>query len=52
MPGECKEVSFKLGFDELGYYYPDGEKTVEPGSFRVFVGGSSYADNETEIIIK
>lgn len=52
MPGESKEVSFKLGFDELGYYYPDGEKTVEPGNFRVFVSGSSYADNETEIIIK
>ncbi len=52
MPGESKEISFKLGFDELGYYYPDGEKTVEPGNFRVFVGGSSYADNETEIIIK
>ena len=51
-PGESGTVSFKLGFDELGYCYPDGEKQIEKGSFRIFVGGSSYADNETEIIIK
>ena len=43
-PGESKEVIFTLGPNELGYFFPDGTYVVEPGRFKVMVGGSS---NET-----
>jgi beta-glucosidase len=40
-PGESKTVTFTLGPNELAFYGQDGKRVVEPGEFRVFVGGSS-----------
>jgi len=40
-PGESREVEFSLGRPELEFFGPDGEWIVEPGTFRVMVGGSS-----------
>ncbi len=40
-PGEAQRVEFALTPRELGCYGPDLRFVVEPGRFRVFVGGSS-----------
>ena len=40
-PGSTQNVTFELGPEELSYYNIDVEKVVEPGKFKVFVGGSS-----------
>ena len=41
LPGEEKELEFKLGFDELSMLDSDLKRVVEPGSFRIMVGASS-----------
>jgi beta-glucosidase len=40
-PGEARTVTFRLGPDALAYYDVDMRSVVEPGTFTVFVGGSS-----------
>jgi beta-glucosidase len=40
-PGEKRAVTFTLGPDELSYHGPDLKRVVEPGRFRVMVGGNS-----------
>jgi len=40
-PGEAKTVTFTLGFDDLAMYDARMQQVVEPGTFTVFVGGSS-----------
>ncbi len=39
--GETKTVSFKLTNKELGFYDNNGNYIVEPGRFKIFVGGNS-----------
>jgi beta-glucosidase len=39
--GESKEVSFRLGVDDLRFYNSDLKLIYEPGDFKVFVGGNS-----------
>lgn len=41
LPGEEKEVSFKLTPQDLGLYNKHNEFVVEPGTFAVMVGASS-----------
>jgi beta-glucosidase len=43
-PGQNQHIEFKLGFDDLAFYNADVKRVVEPGSFDVFVGGSSQAE--------
>ena len=51
-PGESKQVSFTLGFDQLAYYTADLKRTVEPGTkYTVFVGGSSEANEQAEFSV-
>jgi lysophospholipase L1-like esterase len=40
-PGEKQTVTFELGAEHLSYHGPDLKRVVEPGKFRVMVGGSS-----------
>ena len=40
-PNQEIKVSFNLTKDELGFYDNDGKFILEPGDFKVFVGGSS-----------
>jgi beta-glucosidase len=47
-PGEARSVDFQLTPKELGLYNKDMKFVVEPGKFRVFVGGSSVAGLEAE----
>jgi beta-glucosidase len=50
-PGETKHVTFPLGFDELSFYNVDVKRTVESTTYDIWVGGSSLADQETELKI-
>ncbi len=50
-PGEEKTVTFRLGWDELGYWDDNKTYVVEPGKFKVWVGKDCYADAELEINI-
>src|SRR5438477_8505976 len=47
-PGEARPVDFQLTSKELGLYNKDMKFVVEPGKFRVFVGGSSVGGLEAE----
>jgi lysophospholipase L1-like esterase len=40
-PGEKRTVTFELGPEHLSYHGPDMKRVVEPGKFRMMVGGSS-----------
>ncbi|MDB9778263.1 fibronectin type III-like domain-contianing protein, partial [Polaribacter sp.] len=40
-PNQEIKVSFNLTKDELGFFNDKGEFIIEPGDFKVFVGGSS-----------
>jgi beta-glucosidase len=44
--GEKKTVRFTLNASDLAYHDDDGRPVIEPGKFRIFVGGSSAADLE------
>jgi beta-glucosidase len=48
-PGEQKHVEFPLGFDELNFYNVDVKRTVEPTTYKIWVGGSSLAKAETSL---
>ncbi len=48
-PGEQKHVEFPLGFDELSFYNAEIKQTVEPTTYKVWVGGSSLATAETSL---
>jgi beta-glucosidase len=43
-PGQTQHIDFKLHYDDLAFYNADIKRVVEPGTFDVFVGGSSQAD--------
>jgi len=47
--GETKHVEFPLGFDELNFYNVEVQRTVEPTTYKIWVGGSSLATAETEL---
>jgi beta-glucosidase len=40
-PGERRTVTFEVGPEQLSYHGPDLKRIVEPGCFRLMVGGSS-----------
>jgi beta-glucosidase len=48
-PGETKHVEFPLGFDELNFYNAEIKRTVEPTTYKIWVGGSSLATAETNL---
>ena len=48
-PGETKVVEFGLGPDELSYLNRDMRRVVEPGVFRIMVGGNSVDFIETKL---
>lgn len=41
--GETKTITFTLTDAELGFYNNQNEFVVEPGTFKVMVGGNSDA---------
>ncbi|WP_415864413.1 beta-glucosidase BglX [Thalassobellus suaedae] len=46
--GESKTIHFTLNKETLGFYDNDGTYVVEPGDFKVFIGGSSITTLETD----
>ncbi|WP_408068626.1 beta-glucosidase BglX [Wenyingzhuangia sp. 2_MG-2023] len=50
--GEEKTIQFRLTAKELGFYNNEGSFVVEPGMFKVFLGGSSKTVIETSFEIK
>jgi len=48
-PGEQKHLEFPLGFDELNFYNVDSQRTVEPTTYTIWVGGSSLATESTSL---
>jgi beta-glucosidase len=51
-PGESRTVSFRLGPEELSFYDQRMERVVEPGTFTVFVGGSSAETREARFTVE
>jgi beta-glucosidase len=51
-PGESKHVEFPVGFDELNFYNVEMQRTVEPTTFKIWVGGSSLATAETALVVE
>ncbi len=50
-PGETKVVEFTLGPEELSYLNRDMHRVVEPGVFRIMVGGNSVDLIETKLSV-
>jgi beta-glucosidase len=48
-PGERKHVEFPLGFDELNFYNAEIKRTVDPTTYKIWVGGNSLATAETSL---
>ena len=46
-PGKSQTVTFTLGPQNLGFYNNNGQFVVQPGTFDVWVGDSSTADQGT-----
>ena len=51
-PGESRTVEFTVDADLLGFYNHDLEKVVEPGEFRIFIGGSSTVSDYAVLTVK
>ncbi|AOR26132.1 glycoside hydrolase, GH3 family [Formosa sp. Hel3_A1_48] len=47
-PNQTKTVRFTLTEDALGFYDDDGNFTVQPGEFSIYVGGDSTANLTTK----
>ena len=48
-PGEENHVEFPLGFNELNFLNSEIKPTVEPTTYKIWVGGSSLATAETSL---
>lgn len=46
--GETKTIHFTLNKETLGFYNNDGKYIIEPGDFKIFVGGSSITSLEAD----
>lgn len=47
-PNESKTINFTLSKNELGFYSNEGKFLLEPGDFKVYVGGSSNTTLEAK----
>jgi beta-glucosidase len=50
-PGESKQVSFPLGFNELEFFDNTGKQVIEPTQYTVWIGGDSTAANAAQFRI-
>jgi beta-glucosidase len=48
-PGETREVEFRIGNQELGYYDTKGNWLVEPGKFQVWISQDSSSGEPAEL---
>lgn len=50
-PGESKQLTFPLGFNELSFFDNTGRSLIEPTDYTVWIGGSSLAMNKSHFNI-
>jgi beta-glucosidase len=50
-PGQTQTVTFKLGFDQLSFLNRDMHRVVEPGTFKIMVGGNSVDLTEATLTV-
>jgi len=50
-PGQTRTVEFPLGFDALSFLNRDMHRVVEPGEFKIMVGGNSLDLIETTLTV-
>jgi beta-glucosidase len=50
-PGETKEVTFEIGFEELAYLNQNMEYAVEPGTFQLMIGNSSREEDLKKVVL-
>lgn len=50
-PGETKTVEFTLGPDELSFFDREMRRVVEPGTFKIMVGGNSIELTQTSLTV-
>lgn len=50
-PGESKQVSFPLGFNELSFFDNAGKRMIEPTSYTIWIGGDSLASHHAQFRI-
>jgi beta-glucosidase len=51
-PGEIKTITFEIGLEQLGYYFPDGTYVVEPGQFNVWIAPNSAEGTQAEFSLE
>ncbi|HVS14379.1 MAG TPA: beta-glucosidase BglX [Thermoanaerobaculia bacterium] len=51
-PGEARTISFRLEPDDLAFYDLEMRRVVEPGTFTLFVGGSSAATRQAQFRVE
>ncbi|HEX6940572.1 MAG TPA: glycoside hydrolase family 3 N-terminal domain-containing protein [Longimicrobiales bacterium] len=51
-PGESRRVTFRLGPDDLAFWDLEMRRRVEPGTFTVFVGGSSQRVKQARFTVE
>jgi len=51
-PGESKTVTFTIEDETLQFYNNQGKLVLEPGDFKVFVGGSSKTSLEADFVLE
>ena len=51
-PGESREVSFGLGFEELSFYDNSGRQVIEPTHDTIWIGGNSLATQHADFEIE
>ena len=49
--GQTSEVEYTLGFDELSFLNREMHRVVEPGTFKIMVGGNSVDLTETTLTV-
>jgi len=50
-PGESRQVTFPLSFNELSFYNLQAKPTIESTHYTVWIGGSSQADQSADFVV-
>ena len=50
-PGQTKTVEFSLGTNELSFLNRDMHRVVEPGIFKIMLGGNSVDLTEAKLSV-
>ena len=51
-PGETKRVTFELDDSAFALYDADLKRVVEPGEFKIFIGGDSTTSNAVSVVLR